>query len=1204
MWIRNVDVPDRLLDAQRRGELVVFAGAGVSIPRPSAFPSFKKLTERLAAGSPEERQRGEPLDRYLGRLKAKGINVHERAREVFSSPGSRPNELHRSILRLFRGESSIRVVTTNFDRHFAETAEALSLDVEVHSAPALPIGSAFTGIVYLHGSVMKPAETLILTDDDFGRAYLTQGWARRFLQEVFGRFTTLFVGYSHDDPIMHYLARGLPASDRGSRFAIAPERSETKWRFLGVEPATYPRVKYRPHSEMANTLAGWANLTQVGSLGQEHRIRDLVDGSPVGVNREDEAYLLRALSEEETVRYFCRHAAGEEWLTWAESHGLLDPLLDPSATQSSISRDLASWFANKFAITGSEEALLLIERHGSRLSPLLWDAVAGRLFRDQEHEIPAAHLARWLLVLLGTIDPRSDRQLLDFLLRRCHDAGNEHLLIVLVDYLMTPVTRIRRSFRMSESDDEVVDTAALEVETAGDPYWLEDAWTRYLKPNVATHYARLVEMLAAHLRRATYFYRSAELASEDWDPVSLSRSAIEAHEQDPYKSGLHVVIDALRDCSEEMLRQNEVWAASCIDQWSNSDVQILKRLAAHVIAENERLAPHERVAWLLEKRWLYSYGLKHEVFRILHGNYTELSAEQRTLLLESIETGPAPEMREELDEGIIDYEIFNLLYWVTTADPDCSLAAERFQEFGNGHPEFETREYPDFDQWGGSIREVAETALTEETLLSRDPDSELNWFLDREHEILVRVPTAVGVDHDWSMRLAMKLASSQRWDSTLWEGLIQGWQATELTSEQRRHVLEFLLESPDLCRWDRSLSSFLFEIGSALEEHAEDLALAERLAAQLWDSIARPEERAGELEISDTAENDAPTAEQRQDWVQLAINHPAGKVAEFLLHAIASRARQLGDDESPIRGEARELADRILNTESDAAELGRVVLAGHLHVFYSVDRAWAQQELLRLFDWSASPRQAEQAWHGFLCWGRITEPVRLELMPFYEQTFSELSRLGRYRDRFFEHLSSIALFSSGNPLEDGWLYRFIAAVGVEDRVRWLNQVGMHLRGVSNPDEVIPAIWSGWLDEFWLRRSQGVPVALAPDELERMIHWSVRLTQVFPAVVAHILRVPAPPLLHTFLYHDLRTSELAGTYPEESALLLRHLLASAAADPFLHCDDLEEIVTILIQAGASRDALREVCDHLARLGCAGAARLAETLDGWACAGQLP
>ena len=61
----------------------------------------------------------------------------------------------------------------------------------------------------------------MLTDADFGRAYLTQGWARRFVQQLFSKYVVLFVGYSHQDLPLLYLARGISAAEDGpGRYAI------------------------------------------------------------------------------------------------------------------------------------------------------------------------------------------------------------------------------------------------------------------------------------------------------------------------------------------------------------------------------------------------------------------------------------------------------------------------------------------------------------------------------------------------------------------------------------------------------------------------------------------------------------------------------------------------------------------------------------------------------------------------------------------------------------------------------------------------------------------------------------------------------------------------------------------------------------------------------------------------------------------------
>ena len=213
--LSGVDFPPSLLNALRDGRLVVFAGAGVSMGEPARLPNFSELCQEIAQDTGETPQSGELEDRFLGRLKHRGVQVHQRAKQALEKRCPKPTDLHRDLLRLHSGKA-MRIVTTNFDLLFEQSIETTIRDAasEVFSAPALPLGNEFKGIVHVHGTLDRP-EDMVLTDADFGRAYLTEGWARRFLVGLFRSFTVLFVGYSHDDLVMNYLARALTAGEPG-----------------------------------------------------------------------------------------------------------------------------------------------------------------------------------------------------------------------------------------------------------------------------------------------------------------------------------------------------------------------------------------------------------------------------------------------------------------------------------------------------------------------------------------------------------------------------------------------------------------------------------------------------------------------------------------------------------------------------------------------------------------------------------------------------------------------------------------------------------------------------------------------------------------------------------------------------------------------------------------------------------------------------
>lgn len=243
MWITDrVNLPEEVIDAQASGKLVIFAGAGVSVPSPSDLPLFPELADLLADRfSRPKREDPDPVDRYLGRLAEERLPVHAVVREIIGRESSKPNQLHKDIGRLFRNPNELRLVTTNFDTHFtSSTSESFGQTCDHYFGPALPLGHDFRGLVYLHSSVTRPAQELVLTDADFGRAYLTEAWATRFLVAMFQTFTVLFIGYSHSDVVMEYLARGLPPDRPGSRFALDMTGNEAEWQQRRITAIPFP----------------------------------------------------------------------------------------------------------------------------------------------------------------------------------------------------------------------------------------------------------------------------------------------------------------------------------------------------------------------------------------------------------------------------------------------------------------------------------------------------------------------------------------------------------------------------------------------------------------------------------------------------------------------------------------------------------------------------------------------------------------------------------------------------------------------------------------------------------------------------------------------------------------------------------------------------------------------------------------------------
>lgn len=261
MRLGSINFPASLLDSIRDQTLVVFAGAGVSMGPPANLPSFTALANRIGNGTQIKREDDELDDRYLGRLKQHGTDVHTLACRQLDADTLQPTKLHVDLTNLYNAHP--RIVTTNFDQLFEKAAtSAFAAPVDIYRAPALPLGRSFRGIVHLHGSVLR-ADEIVLTDADFGRAYLTEGWARTFLIDLFSNWNVLFVGYSHTDTIVNYLSRALPQNSSKMRFALTEaNRDPQRWHLLGIEPIIFPQSGERDFSQLLEGVGRLASLVR------------------------------------------------------------------------------------------------------------------------------------------------------------------------------------------------------------------------------------------------------------------------------------------------------------------------------------------------------------------------------------------------------------------------------------------------------------------------------------------------------------------------------------------------------------------------------------------------------------------------------------------------------------------------------------------------------------------------------------------------------------------------------------------------------------------------------------------------------------------------------------------------------------------------------------------------------------------------------
>ena len=273
----DVDCPVELIDAAKKGNLVVFAGAGVSAP--SGIPCFTEFFTDLVDKFPlvlppsgvADGDR-EAILKYFKLLEDADKPFKEViVRRIIEGKYS-PNDLHTAILCLFPTDMPVKIITTNFDTLFTDESGKLLSDTKPRYAPDLPEGQDFEGIVYLHGSVTSGPSSIVISKLDFANAYMGKtGYGYDFLHNVFANCTVLWVGFSFQDPLFEYML--MPHNDETFTFyAFVPDdRAKRKaCRNLGVQPIDYPygpdEAKHRPLVDAIINLASIVNPKRMSAV--------------------------------------------------------------------------------------------------------------------------------------------------------------------------------------------------------------------------------------------------------------------------------------------------------------------------------------------------------------------------------------------------------------------------------------------------------------------------------------------------------------------------------------------------------------------------------------------------------------------------------------------------------------------------------------------------------------------------------------------------------------------------------------------------------------------------------------------------------------------------------------------------------------------------------------------------------------------------
>lgn len=370
-------IPERLLLAHARGEVLFIAGAGISIS--TGLPDFQGLVrsvyskvdtkahavlchvpDSLPRTIPDsddaagllDRQRAEiesfckqDYDVVLGMLEQRidGVPeafglVRQAVADILRNDEVKPSRLHKALMLLADRGTASSIITTNFELLLERASPRTNPRVQSYSLGGIPRPTrrpSFSGVFHIHGALdPDPARTsnLIITDRDFGEYYLRRRAIPDFIYDAARLYHLVLIGYRANDAPMRYLLNAVAADgthfhDLKERFAFvgqdAPDQVELEgWRGRGITPIPYDAR--HAHAALAHTIETWATMSAINGRQAtvDSAFRAIVRHPRQQVSdsaRDLVDHLVRRASPAEKVRLAALASKHRADISWLES---------------------------------------------------------------------------------------------------------------------------------------------------------------------------------------------------------------------------------------------------------------------------------------------------------------------------------------------------------------------------------------------------------------------------------------------------------------------------------------------------------------------------------------------------------------------------------------------------------------------------------------------------------------------------------------------------------------------------------------------------------------------------------------------------------------------------------------------------------------------------------------------------------------------
>ena len=470
------------------------------------------------------------------------------------------------------------------------------------------------------------------------------------------------------------------------------------------------------------------------------------------------------------------------------------------------------------------------------------------------------------------------------------------------------------------------------------------------------------------------------------------------------------------------------------------------------------------------------------------------------------------------------------LRWLLKAMPDCKFAQAAFQLLQTKHPSWRLSEQPDLRFCYGESSWISpKSPLSTIELLNMNLQENFEYLLAFKGDpfegpgregLLLEIEKTCSQNISWSISIADILLGRELWKCDIWPSIMHAWKTCERLEDWKKFT-EFLSKVQLQKEHAFCIANLIYSLVNAEVKPLvlDILEQIDSLAYSIWNIVE-------EIEWESTNNN----------WLECAINHPAGILVEFWLHSLSYLFKNKSDDARFLPKKYQLLFKSILDENSVRGACGRCILSSQLHFLFSLDKDWTDNYLVPNF-LHTDKSFFQQSWDGFLTWGKLYKSYAMHITPAFIYASSKLDWIRDDIHGRFASLYAFLVFDAQDPFFE-LLPAFYQNPSNKDRVALLDAIGSYIRDIDTDARV--RLWNGWLKQYWERRLIAVFGALVKEEIGTMLEWLLYLDDLYPEGVALATRFPIIPLEHSSFLYSMEDCDLVDRYMVETANLIIHL----------------------------------------------------------------